>query len=215
MDKLASVFSVLRLGNIKCCCRSVAVESRKPVFSVYVKTHFNEVKSKHPIMKATEIMKKLSEMYRVASPSELAKLALSASTIRLKTEEERLESRKKLLFARKHGLPKPPPTTGYHVYLHEQLSGNKVAMGSAPQAMTSKLSAASKSWINLSERNKEAYINRALENRLAHLRDLKAWSESNGIPFSKRTTVLASRFYAKHHRKDATDKTVAVKASQK
>lgn len=33
-----------------------------------------------------------------------------------------------LQFARKNGLPKPLPTTGYHVYLHEHLSGNKVAI---------------------------------------------------------------------------------------
>lgn len=83
---------------LKHCGRFVAVESRKsPVFSAYVKTYFNEVKSKYPIMKTTEIMKKLSEMYKTASPSELAKLTLDAPITRIKTEEERLEDRRKLL----------------------------------------------------------------------------------------------------------------------
>ncbi|KAL5966282.1 hypothetical protein TSMEX_005943, partial [Taenia solium] len=133
MEKLVSGFPVLRLSTpIKYCGRFVAVESRKfSVFSAYVKAYFNEVKSKHPIMKTTEIMKKLSEMYKTASPSELAKLTLNASITRIKTEEEKLEDRKKLSFARKHGLPKSLPITGYHVYLHEHLSGNKVAIDGA------------------------------------------------------------------------------------
>ncbi|VDK38629.1 unnamed protein product [Taenia asiatica] len=187
MEKLVNGFSVLRLNTpLEYCVRFVAVESRKvSVFSAYVKAYFNEVKSKHPVMKTTEIMKKLSEMYKTASPSELAKLTVSASIPRIKTEEEKLEDRKKLSFARKHGLPKSLPITGYHVYLHDHLSGNK------------------------------AYISRAQENRLAHFRNLKAWSEENGIQFSKRTSVLVSRFYAKHHKKDTTDKSATNKAPPK
>ncbi|CDI97969.1 transcription factor a mitochondrial [Echinococcus multilocularis] len=214
MEKMACGFSVLRLGNpLRCCGRFVAVESRKPpAFSAYVKAYFNDVKSKNPIMKTTEIMKKLSEMYKAASPADLVKLTLNAPITKTKTDEEKLEDRKKLLFARKHGLPKPLPTTGYKVYICEQLSGNK---GSSLQSMTSKLSAASKSWSDLSERNKEAYISRALENRLAHLRNLKTWSEEKGIQFSKRSSVLASRFYAKHYGKDTTGKSASIKSPPK
>ncbi|KAL5107104.1 hypothetical protein TcWFU_009126 [Taenia crassiceps] len=214
MEKLVNRFAVLRLSTcLKYCGRFVAVASRKsPVFSAYVKTHFNEVKSKHPIMKTTDIMKKLSEMYKTASPSELEELMLTVPITRIKTEQEKLENRRKLSFARKHGLPKPLPTTGYLVYLQEHLSGNK---GSNRQTMTSKLSAVSRSWSDLSDYNKEAYINRAQENRLAHLRDLKAWSEGNEIQFSKRISVLASRFYAKYHKKDTADKSVPIKTPQK
>lgn len=56
---------------------------------------------------------------------------------------------------------------------------------------------------------------KASENKLANLRSLKAWSEDNGIAFSKRVSVLVNRFYAKHHPKSQSGKAVSAEAAQK
>ncbi len=58
-------------------------------------------------------------------------------------------------------------------------------------------------------------MNVASENKLQYLRDLKAWSDDNGIQFSKRTSVLANRLYAKHEREVAKEKLEKQKADKK
>ncbi|KAM7533880.1 hypothetical protein Aperf_G00000114510 [Anoplocephala perfoliata] len=142
-------------------------------------------------------MKKLSEMYRATPPSELRKLPSKVRAVPPPSDQEKLENRKRLTLARKHGFPRPLPVTGYQVYIHEQLTGNK---GLGLKAMTSKLSDASKAWKGLPDRSKEQYATQAMENKLSHLRNLKTWSEEQGIPFSKRTSVLLSRFYVKYQK---------------
>lgn len=90
---------------LDCLCRFVATETRKPSpFPAFVKLRFNEVKSQNPAMKATEIMKKLSEMYKATPPTEIAKLTLSSPVISAKSQEEKSEDRKKLQVAISIGL---------------------------------------------------------------------------------------------------------------
>uniref|UniRef100_A0A5K3ENQ8 HMG box domain-containing protein n=1 Tax=Mesocestoides corti TaxID=53468 RepID=A0A5K3ENQ8_MESCO len=157
MDKVLSGLSLLKFSKLTSVFfRPVVSQSSKShVFPAYVKLHFHEVKNCNPTLKAPEILKKLSEMYKATSPAELAKLNLGSriTTFVPKTSKEKMESRKKLTFARKHGLPKPQPLTGYMVFIHEKLSGNK---GLSLQDMTAKLSDASKAWQNLPESNKES-----------------------------------------------------------
>nr|VZI10946.1 unnamed protein product [Spirometra erinaceieuropaei] len=146
-------------------------------------------------------------MYKAMPADELEKLHLEPVTDHTpKPESEKLELRKKLSFARKHGLPKSPPVTAYQVYVAEQLSGNK---GTSLNAMASKFVETSKSWNLLSEQSKEKYIQQAMENRLTFLRALKKWADEKEIQFSKRVSVLSSRLYAKHQRLEAKAKRLA------
>ncbi|KAM3188175.1 hypothetical protein ACTXT7_000839 [Hymenolepis weldensis] len=186
-------------------------EVRKaPVFPSFVKLHFNDVKTKHPELKSTEIMKKLSQMYKATPASELQKLSSNISMPTPKSEKEKIEDRKKLTLARKNGFPRPLPVTGYQVFIHERLTGNK---GMNLKDMTSKLADASKAWNSLDERSKEPYVNQAMENKLFRLRELKTWCENHGIAYSERKSVLINRFYAKHEKSKAA--TVAAQAIPK
>lgn len=105
MDRLFRGLSALRLPDkvifnnnrlTDSFSRFVATETRRPaVFPTFVKSHFNEVKKENPSLKSTEIMKKLSEMYRTTPSTELAKLTLSAPISNAKSEETKSEERKK------------------------------------------------------------------------------------------------------------------------
>ncbi len=48
--------------------------------------------------------------------------------------------------------------------------------------------------------NFQYYNQQASENKLAHLRNLRDWAGDQGIQFSRRPSVLASRLYTKHQR---------------
>uniref|UniRef100_A0A0X3PI64 HMG box domain-containing protein n=1 Tax=Schistocephalus solidus TaxID=70667 RepID=A0A0X3PI64_SCHSO len=170
-------------------------------FPAYVKLHFHEVKAGNPDLKAPDVLKKLSQMYKAIPAAELEKLNLEiVADQNPKSESEKLEQRKKILFARKHGLPKSPPITAYQVYIMEQLSGNK---GTPINAMALKFVETSKAWNLLSQQSKEKYIVQAMENKLTFLRALKQWAEEKEIQFSKRISVLSNRLFAKHQRIEA------------
>ncbi|VDN98271.1 unnamed protein product [Rodentolepis nana] len=202
MLKLSHGLSLLKIStNNQNFNRLLVTEVRKtPVFPAFVKLHFTDVKSKYPELKSTEIMKKLSEMYKATPTKELQKLTSNITLPTPKSEKEKMDDRKKLTLARKNGFPRPIAVTGYQVYIHEQLTGNK---GKNLEDMKAKLGNASKAWNSLDERSKEPYVTQAMENKLAHLRELRSWCQDHGIAYSERKSVLVNRFFAKHEKSKA------------
>nr|CDS28740.1 transcription factor a mitochondrial [Hymenolepis microstoma] len=202
MLRLSHGLSILKIStNNQTFTRLLVTEVRKaPVFPAFVKLHFTDVKSKYPELKSTEIMKKLSEMYKATPTSELQKLSSNITLPAPKSEKEKMEDRRKLTLARKNGFPRPIAVTGYQVFIHEQLTGNK---GKNLEDMKSKLANASKAWNSLNERSKEPYVIQAVENKLVHLRELRTWCENHGIAYSGRKSVLINRFFAKHEKNKA------------
>ncbi|CAL8072586.1 unnamed protein product [Calicophoron daubneyi] len=190
-------FRRLSLESVSCCRATFHTTAPYDygAFSQFVKYKYAEAKKNNPGMKNTELMKKLAEEYRKLDAGQKEKF-WSTEAVHSSPPVKIPNKRKpKLLFARRHGMPRRPGVSGFNIFVRERCSNLK---GHSFAELSSKMRETASQWRSLPDNERAKFAEKAEEVRKAYEMNLQKWADENGVKFSKNPSVLASRFCQKN-----------------